>query len=78
MSNSGTTRTSIAERLLLTRDDIVLVGERGITVIRALPTMSADEFATRATRPVSGTAVIVAVCFTLTILALGFLVAHYL
>jgi hypothetical protein len=40
--------------------------------------MSADEFATRATRPVSGTAAIVAVCFTLAILALGFLVAHYL
>jgi hypothetical protein len=78
MSNSGTTQSSIAERLLLTRDDIVLVGERGITVIRVRPTMSADEFATRATRPVSGTAAIVAVCFTLAILALGFLVAHYL
>ena len=78
MSNSGTTRSSIAERLLLTPDDVVLVGERGITMIRARPTVSEDEFAKRATRPVSGTGVIVAVCFTLAILALGFLVALYL
>ena len=78
MSNSGTTRSSIAERLLLARDDVVLVGERRITVIRVRPTVGVDEFATRATRPVSGTGVIVAVCFTLAILALGFLVAQYL
>jgi len=79
MSNSGTTRSSIAERLLFTPDDVVFVGERGgITVIRVRPTVSADEFATPATRPVSGTGVIAAVCLTLAILAFGFLVAQYL
>ena len=79
MSNASTTRSSIVEGLLLTPDDVVLVGKRGgITLIRARPEVSADQFATRATRPVSGTGVIVAVCFTLAILALGFLVAQYL